>query len=52
MTGSHPETVRRYLAGRTRIPAGFVARLARSLGVPSDALLWGDASHGGSPERT
>lgn len=41
LAGSNPETVRRYMAGQTRIPAWFVARIAECLGVPAEWLLYG-----------
>lgn len=40
-TGAHPETVRRYLRGRGRIPADFVARFAAMFHVDPLSLMFG-----------
>ncbi len=38
----HPETVRRYLAGDTRPPAEFLAKICQSLDISPDWLLLGN----------
>lgn len=39
LTGYHPETVRRYLRGESRIPAEFVSRFCISMRVPLAQVL-------------
>lgn len=40
LTGFHPETVRRYLRGESRIPAEFVSRFCISMRVPLAQVLF------------